>query len=283
MRVLVLGGTGEIGTAVVRALIRHGDIVCGLARSSTAEGVLTSLGASCTRGSLQVLDWELAVAESDAVIHCARDRTGDMATLNGRLMDWLLPQLGAKPLVCTGSCWVFGEGHLSEAMPFISNRTLGLDWLIHGCEAALKAAHGMVIHPGCVYSQDSAGRLTGQLERYSKEAEASEAVSVVQSAEVRSPWIDEDDLGELYFLVLHKGTAGFSYNASGFVDTNGNAARAAAKSIGREDVRIEALSAAEAHKQLPAVCAVGYSMDIPTFDTSRATGLGWAPKHTCFS
>lgn len=283
MKVLIIGGTGMIGTAVVKALIRHGDSVCGLARSSAAAEKLSALGAATIQGSIQTLNWESAVADSEAVIHCAYDRQANMTEVDKKLMEWLLPQLGPKPFIYTGSCWVFGEGELGEAMPFVRNAALTLDWLIDGCEAALTAAHGLVIHPACVYGRDADGRLNGTLHRYTKEAEKTETVAVVKSPEVRSPWIEEDDLGELYAIILHKGQARTSYNASGFVESNGNAARAAANAAGKTEVNIKSLSSTEAHEQMAGVCAVGYSLDIPSFETSRAAALGWIPKHSKFN
>eukprot|EP00746_Dinoflagellata_sp_MGD_P001909 gnl/MRDRNA2_/MRDRNA2_103643_c0_seq1.p1 gnl/MRDRNA2_/MRDRNA2_103643_c0~~gnl/MRDRNA2_/MRDRNA2_103643_c0_seq1.p1 ORF type:complete len:284 (-),score=43.49 gnl/MRDRNA2_/MRDRNA2_103643_c0_seq1:269-1120(-) len=283
MKVLVIGGTGMIGTAVVKALIRHGDTVCGLARSDNAEEALIKNGASCRRGSIQVLDWESSVAECDAVVHCALVRDADMAEVDGKLMKWLLPQLGGKPFIYTGSCWVFGEGDIHEGMPFVRNAALTLDWLIDGCEAALTASHGMVIHPAALYSTDATGRLIGAgVSRYSKEAETTGSVALVKSADVHTPWIHYDDCGELYAIVLHKGAAKESYNASGFVDTSGNAALAAAKSVACVDLRLTTLSSTEAHEKMPAVGAVGWALDIPSFETASSQKLGWTPRYLHF-
>ena len=44
MQVLVLGGTGSIGAAVVKALVRHRHEVLGLARNDVAAGRLSSEG-----------------------------------------------------------------------------------------------------------------------------------------------------------------------------------------------------------------------------------------------
>lgn len=272
-----------IGTAVVKALIRHGHSVCGVARSSASEEKLKALGAATIQGDIQTLNWESAVADCDAVIHCAYDRKADMAAVDGKLMKWLLPQLGTKPFIYTGSCWVFGEGDLGDTtgMPFVRNEALTLNWLIDGCEVALTASHGMVIHPGCVYSRDAAGKLTGCPSMYTNQAETG-TITVIKSPDVRSPWIDEDDLGELYVIVLHKGEAGKSYNATGFCESNGNAARAAAIAAGHNDVSIKTLSMAEAHELFPSIRVIGYSLDIPSFDCSRIAALGWIPKHIKF-
>ena len=52
MRVLVLGGTGSIGSAVVRELVRCGHDVCGLARSDASAAKLAECGATPVAGDI---------------------------------------------------------------------------------------------------------------------------------------------------------------------------------------------------------------------------------------
>jgi nucleoside-diphosphate-sugar epimerase len=52
MRVLVLGGTGSIGAAVVEALVRRGHDVAALARSGASARRLAAMGAEAVPGDI---------------------------------------------------------------------------------------------------------------------------------------------------------------------------------------------------------------------------------------
>jgi hypothetical protein len=70
LRVFLTGGSGFVGSAIVRALLKHGHAIYGLARSGPTAEQLRQLGVEPLRGELQDEDsLRQGVVSSDALIH----------------------------------------------------------------------------------------------------------------------------------------------------------------------------------------------------------------------
>src|ERR1051325_2591275 len=69
-RIVVSGGSGYIGSALVRHLVARGDEVTVLSRSGAAEGNPRRV----TWDPYAVVDWARAVDGVDAVVHLAGER-----------------------------------------------------------------------------------------------------------------------------------------------------------------------------------------------------------------
>ena len=72
MKVFITGGTGFVGTHLVKQLKSEGHEVLALARSEQSAGKLEALGVATVLGSLEdISSWEQALRAVDVVIHCA--------------------------------------------------------------------------------------------------------------------------------------------------------------------------------------------------------------------
>ena len=118
VRVLVTGGTGFIGGAVVRELSSRGHAVRVLARPSSAVGPAQAAGAEVIRGELADLGCvRAALAGCEAVVHCAGRvalRPGldeELRAANADAVEWVLGEAhraGIQRAVLTSSTAVLG-------------------------------------------------------------------------------------------------------------------------------------------------------------------------------
>jgi len=118
-RVLVTGGTGTVGRALVRALVAEGRQVVGLARSRSSADAIQALGAQPIRGSVEDTESvEVAAAGCDSLFHaagvnafCLRDpaplfRVNVIGSLS---VVGAAARAGVRRVVYTSSAAVLGE------------------------------------------------------------------------------------------------------------------------------------------------------------------------------
>ncbi|EDP63389.1 NAD-dependent epimerase/dehydratase [alpha proteobacterium BAL199] len=220
MRVLVLGGTGAIGGAIVRNLIAAGHAVSGLARSPEAAERLMEIGAEPIAGDIgNPRLWAGAVVgDLDAVVHAACSFTDAMGPLDSSLLDTLLPALAGtsrRPsLIYTGGCWLWGP---SPDKTIDEETTLdplpAFAWMVPNLRRVLAepGIRGAVVHPAMVHAERT-GPLAAMAERVRK----GQPVQVVGSPDVMWPLVHADDLAELYRLVLED--AAFTGQVIGVAD-----------------------------------------------------------------
>jgi nucleoside-diphosphate-sugar epimerase len=282
LRVFVLGGTGSIGSALVRELVARGHDVWGLARSEVSAVKLNGIGATPVAGDMARPErWAGRLPHVDAVVHAACDFNTEMAATDRHLLDVLLPSLAAQPkkarFVYTGGGWLFGAtgGDVAtEETPF--HPLPAFAWMVPQLQRILEAAEvdGIVIHPAMVYTP--AG---GVFVRFARDAIEGDAVRVVESEEVRWPLVHSEDLANLYALALEHAPARSSYIGAATEGLAvGRIARGFAKRFGMRRLEPEIIPAHAIAAELGA-WAKGYALDQRLSGAKARRDLGWRPKH----
>jgi nucleoside-diphosphate-sugar epimerase len=282
VRVFVLGGTGSIGSPIVRELVRRGHDVRALARSEVAAAKLGESGATPVAGDIASPEpWAGRLPRVDALIHAACDFSPEMGAIDARLLDVLLPSLAAQPtkprFIYTGGCWLFGatgDDIATEQTPF---RPLpAFAWMVPHLRRILEAPEidGIVIHPAMVYTPGG-----GVFSRFVRNAVEGEAIGVVESEAVRWPLVHSEDLAGLYALALEHASAGSSYIGAAIDGLAvGRIARAFARRFGTRREMPQIVSGDAIANEL-GEWARGYALDQRLSGAKARRDLGWKPKH----
>jgi len=282
MNVLVLGGTGSIGGAIVQVLIERGHKVLALGRSSEARQLLREAGATPIEGDLRdPASWIDIVKRVDAVIHAAAVWGDEMGEIDGRFVEALLGTLrqddSSKAFIYTGGCWLYGEtGDIvaTEKSPLNPPPSFGSS--IPAIRAVLSASciRGMVIHPAMVYERNG-----GVFEHIFTDAGQLGHVRVIGGENVRWPLVHRMDLAQLYALMLEQGKRGDVYNAAAVHGLPiGKITRAIASGLGIHTAPV--VIDAESAKSEFGDWAEGFAIDQQMSGQKAIDQLGWAPKHT---
>lgn len=284
MHVFVLGGTGTIGSAVLRELVAHDHKVVVLARTDASAAKASELGATeVVHGDIaKPRDWVTRLPAVDAVVHMACDFGSSMEEIDRHLLDALLPVLASRPgrtrFIYTGGCWLFGATGDTLATEETDMSPLqSFAWMVPHARRVLSssAVDGVVIHPGMVYGENGGG----VFRRFAREAVERPAIRVVGSASVRWPLVHWDDLAVLYVLALERAPAGAGYLG---VTLDGLAVsritRAFARRFGTRFSNPEVVTADTIAREL-GEWARGYALDQRLSGAKARAELGWAPKH----
>ena len=301
MHVFVTGGTGQVGSYLIRELIAAGHEVVALARSDASAAAASALGARVRRGNLADLDGlKAAAAESDGVIHLGYRAellsSGGITALGDSELSIVLAFGEAlagtgKPLVAAGS--IGAPTNLGRAGPLLAPASLGrpateddpalpcgpmdagtlvarniVETAVVGL--AEKGVRSSVVRiPTLVHSSTGRLQLIGL-------AKTKGFVGYPGDGENRWPAVHTSDLATLFRLALEKGPAGRTWHA-----------------VGDEGIRFrEIAEAIAARLSLPAVSIpadelmlpgyFGFLTAVVTLDLAASNAitrqvLGWEP------
>lgn len=281
MQVFITGGTGLIGSAVVRELLANGHTVLGLARSDASAAALREAGAESVRGGLGDLDVVRAgAAKSDGVIHLAfsNDFSSPEALAagvaeEGAAMQALGEELvgSGRPLVTvSGTPWVPGRASTEEdPLPLegpVGGRGRSVMAALALAERGVRSA--AVRMPRTVHNQGDGG-FAGLLTQIARQSGVS---GYPGDGTQRWPAVHALDAAVLFRLVLENAEAGTAWQA---VDDEGDAVRDIAEVIGRRlGLPVQSVPA-ETYGPLGQIFAV----DQPASSAYTRKTLGWQPEH----
>lgn len=284
MRVFVTGGTGYVGSAVVRALVAAGHEVTSLARSAEKEAALAGLGARAVRGDLaDAAGIGYAARDHDALVHAAMDYglgpAADRAALEALLGA---ARVGSKArlLIYTSGVWVLGDtgpAGADESAP-VDHPAEAVAWRPAHERLALDASDQRlvtaVVRPGLVYG--GKGGLVGAL---FQSAVAEGASAVVGEGGNHWPLVHRDDLAQLYRLILEERASGIFHGVDSEAPTQRDVARAASAAAGKSGA-VREVPLEEARKAMGPV-ADALAMD-QVVREKASFRLGWRPGWSGF-
>jgi nucleoside-diphosphate-sugar epimerase len=275
--VLLTGGTGYIGSAVLDALVRAGHHVDALVRNREKAAEVQVRGAHPVLGNLsQPESYRAVAAEADGSIHAALDDASRGHALDALALDTLLApaRRPGRFFIYTSGVWVLGPAAapVDETAPL--NPIEQSAWRAPQEQRVLEAAgpdlRTVVVRPGIVYG-GSRG-IVGDLFK----AAANGLVRVIGTGENHWPLVYDRDLGELYLMLTTRAAASGVFHANDECDERVNDLVTAI--AGHVSIRpsIRKVPLPEARQKMGAY-ADALALD-QIVRCPRARALGWTPS-----
>ncbi len=208
MKILLTGGTGFIGSAVLDHLVDSGHQVTAVVRSHKSSLAVEDAGATGIIGDLFDAPWLASELRGhDGAIHTAAGSDENDPALNDAVLDAVIDVFSgtAKPFIHTGGIWMYGnnpsitESSEPSGPALTSWRPAGEQRLL---ESDVKAS---IVQPGIVYGH---GR---GLPAMLAAAVQGGTVQLFGSGEQHWTSVHVEDLADLYVRALEKAPGGRAY------------------------------------------------------------------------
>ncbi|MDJ1134246.1 NAD-dependent epimerase/dehydratase family protein [Streptomyces iconiensis] len=279
MRVLLTGGTGYIGAAVLDRLISGGHEVAAVVRSAEKAEPVRAKGAEPVIADLSdghTLE-ELA-AVRDGVIHVASPGDETSAAVDETAVASFLRALRNtdRPFVHTTGIWVHGSGSaITESTAMNAPRLAA--WRVPLAQR-VREARGVrtsVVAPAVVHGHG--GGLLNLVAAGPRGAGKTPALTMVGPGDQHWSTVHVDDLAELYVLALEKAPAGSYFLGTGGVNpTVREISEAVSRTVGLAG-RVESEPVVQTLDRLGLLGEALLLDQQAAGDTARRV-LGWSPK-----
>lgn len=280
MDVFLTGATGYIGSAIAEALQKAGHKVTGLARTPEKAKQLEARGIHAVLGDLLRPDSVAAPARAaGGVIHTANTNDASSPQADAAAVRAILQALegSGKPFVYTSGVWVLGSTGDKPATeetpvnptPLVAHRPAIEQEVLSAKDRGVRS---IVIRPALVYGRG--GSIPAMLVKSARETGAT---GYVGDGKNRWPFVDVDDLAQLYVLALEKAPAGSLYNAASGPSYRLAEVAEAASIGGGAKGKTESWPLEEARKTLHAF-ADALVLDQQIDSAKARKELGWSPR-----
>ena len=213
MKIVLTGGTGYIGSAVLKTLVAAGHQVTAVVRSQRSSLAVSDHGATGVIGDLFDADWLASELRGhDGLVHTAAGGDDRDQALNEAVITAALEAFSGttKPFLHTGGIWTYGaDSAISETHearpPELTAWRVPLEQKV--LASGLKAS---VIQPGIVY-----GHGAGIPSMLTSAAAENDSLTLIGSGDQHWTTVHVDDLADLYLLALENAPGGRAYVAAG--------------------------------------------------------------------
>ncbi|GAA1435567.1 NAD-dependent epimerase/dehydratase family protein [Microlunatus lacustris] len=269
MDIFLTGGTGYIGSALLRRLLERGHQVTAAVRSASSAQKVHALGATAATGDLTDTTWVVEqLRRVDGAVHTASPGDATSPGFDAAVATAAVQAFGgtSKPYVHTSGLWIWGAGEgLHEQSPLAPPALTS--WRPAVEDVVLAAGlRGGIVAPGVVHGHG--GGLANVLLQGPRTEDG--ARTLIGDGSQHWSTVHVDDLADLYVLVLERGAElGRVLGVSAGAPT----VRAIAEATG-DPVAPEPVEATRA--RLGEAFADALLLD-QQFDNGYALSLGWAP------
>lgn len=276
MQVLLTGGTGFIGSAVLLELQRQDHEVLALVRSQESADAVAADGATPLLGDLTDTTWLTEQLRGvDAAIHTASPNDETSPAFDRSIAQAVVDAFGGteKPYVHTSGIWLYGSGtEITEASPFNPPALTAWRPEVEAIVTGASDLRAMIVVPSIVYG-NGAG-IPAALVQTPRTDDGD--VLLIGSGDQHWPSVHTDDLAELYVLALELGGKGEYYLGSAdggnTVRELGEAVAAAHDAPGVAPDTIDGT-----HARFGQYFGDALLLD-QQVDASKARALGWNPS-----